>query len=88
MLAPHAADGALIVPSPSRAPPDNAPRSANPTAPRPTPMSWACLLARVFLAAALQCARCGARMPWVAARTDPESIRTYLTGVGLPAEPR
>ena len=26
-------------------------------------------------------------MPWVAALTDPDSIRTYVTGVGLPAEP-
>ena len=31
--------------------------------------------------------RCGTRMQWVAARTGPDSIRTYLTGVGLPAEP-
>ena len=43
--------------------------------------------ARSFLADAEQCPRCGARMQWVAALTDPHSIRTYLTGVGLPAEP-
>ncbi|MFH1568590.1 MAG: hypothetical protein ABIL09_11390, partial [Gemmatimonadota bacterium] len=43
--------------------------------------------ARSFLADALQCPRCGARMQWVAALTDPDSIRTYLTGVGLPAQP-
>ena len=39
-----------------------------------------------FLADAQRCPRCGARMPWVAALTDPDSLRTYLTGVGLPAE--
>ena len=26
------------------------------------------------------------RMRMIAARTDPDSIRTYLTGVGLPAD--
>jgi hypothetical protein len=62
--APHAADRALIVPTHSQAPPDNAPRSANPTPPRSTPMAWARLLARLILAHALQCARCGARMHW------------------------
>jgi hypothetical protein len=48
---------------------------AGPTPPRSTRMAWACLLARVFLADALQCARCGARMQWVAARTGPDSGR-------------
>lgn len=40
----------------------------------------------VFLADALQGPHCGARMQGVAALTDPDSIRTYLTGLGLPAE--
>ena len=33
------------------------------------------------------CPRCGGTMRLVAALTDPHSIRTYLTGVGLPADP-
>ena len=33
------------------------------------------------------CPRCGGRMRFFAARTDPESIRIQLTGVSLPAEP-
>ena len=45
-------------------------------------MRWASLVARVLLADALPCPRCGGRMQWVAALTDPASIRTYLTGVG------
>ena len=49
-------------------------------------MTWARLLARVFLADALLCLRCSARMQWVAALTDPDSILTYLAGVGLPVE--
>ena len=32
------------------------------------------------------CPRCGGHMRLIAALTDPDSIRTYLTGVGLPAE--
>ena len=32
------------------------------------------------------CPRCGGPMRLSAALTDPDSIRTYLTGVGLPAE--
>jgi len=99
VLAPHAADRALIVPSASHAPEDdahpgvgptpekNAPPNAHPAPPRSTPMTWARLLARVFLADALLCPRCGARMQWVAALTDPDSIRTYLAGVGLPVDP-
>jgi hypothetical protein len=43
--------------------------------------------ARSFLADAEKCPHCGARMQWVAVLTDPDSIRTYLTGVGLSAEP-
>ena len=50
-------------------------------------MAWACLLVRVFLADAIECSNCGARMQWDAALTDPASFRTYLTGVCLPAEP-
>ena len=47
----------------------------------------AVLLARVFQLDALACPRCGARMKLVAALTDADSIRDYLTGVGRPADP-
>jgi hypothetical protein len=43
--------------------------------------------ARSFLADAEKCPHCSARMQAVVALTDPDSIRTYLTGVGLSAEP-
>ena len=33
------------------------------------------------------CPRCGGPLRMIAALTDPDSIRTYLTGVGLPADP-
>ena len=33
------------------------------------------------------CPDCGRRMRLVAALTDQHSIRDYLTGVGLPADP-
>jgi len=32
------------------------------------------------------CPRCGGQMRLIAALTDADSIRTYLTGVGLPAD--
>ena len=87
MLAPHAADRALIVPGASHAPPANLPPGTSPTPPCPSRLRWTNPLARVLLADAQKCPRCGARMQWVAALTDPHSIRTYLTGVGPPAEP-
>ena len=50
-------------------------------------LAWAALLARVFAVEVTLCPSCGGRMQWIATLTDPDSIRTYLTGVGLPAEP-
>jgi hypothetical protein len=87
VLAPHAADRALIVPGASPSLPDPEPSATGATPPPRSRLLWASLLARVFLADAQKCPRCGARMQWVATLTDPASIRTYLTGVGLPAEP-
>jgi hypothetical protein len=87
VLAPHAAGRALIVPGASQLLPDPDPPAASTTPPPRSPLRWAALLARVFLADPEKCPHCGARMQWVAALTDPDSIRTYLTGVGLPAEP-
>ena len=34
-----------------------------------------------------ECPDCGGHMKFVAALTEPASIRTYLEGVGLPARP-
>ena len=86
VLAPHAADRVLIVPAATEPVqrPGHAPAA---TAPHRLRLPWAQLLARVFLADAEKCPRCGARMRWVAALTDPASIRAYLTGVGLPTKP-
>ena len=87
VLAPHAADRALIVPGASQALPVPEQPATSTTPPPRSRLLWAALLARVFLADPEKCPHCGARMQWVAALTDPDSIRTYLTGVGLPAEP-
>jgi len=87
VLAPQARDRALIVPGPAltdgaeQDDPGHAPLTA---AQR---LTWAVLLARVWQLEALVCPRCGGRMKLVAARTDGDAIRRYLTGVGLPADP-
>ena len=86
VLAPHAADRAQIVPTPP------APPSATAAGTEATPRSpvqrlqWAQRLARVLSLEVAVCPRCGGHMRMIAARTDPDSIRTYLTGVGLPAD--
>ena len=87
VLAPNAADRALIVPAP--APTDGAREETTGQVPlaRSQRLTWAVLLARVFLAEAEKGPRCGARMKLVAALTAADSIRDYLTGVGLPADP-
>ena len=50
----------------------------------PHEFQWAQLLARVFSLEVTVCPRCGGQMRMIAALTDPDSTRTYLTGVGLP----
>lgn len=87
VLAPNAADRALIVPAPTAT--DNTPQDPTRVAPlsRLQRLSWAALLARVWDIDASLCPRCGGRMRFVAALTDADSIRDYLTGVGLPADP-
>ena len=86
ILAPHARDRHWIVPGPSvlREAPGPGAASRSPSRHR---LSWAALLARVFALDVTVCPACGGRLQWVAALTDPDSIRTYLTGVGLPADP-
>ena len=87
VLAPHAADRAQIVPAPTQ--PDTTPAGApaSTTKPHPRRLAWVVLLARVFAIDVSICPRCGGPMRLIAALTDPDSIRTYLSGVGLPAEP-
>lgn len=46
------------------------------------------LLARVLAINGTVCPRGGGPMRMIAALTDPDSIRTYLTGVGRLADPR
>jgi len=84
-----AADRALIVPAPVSAATDGPTEEATQTTPagRRQRLSWAALLARVWAIDATVCPRCGGRMRFVAALTDADSIRDYLTGVGLPADP-
>ncbi len=89
VLAPHAADRAQIVPGPQEQPQDAEKLAANgsvPSAPRCRRLSWAQLLSRVFSLEVTVCPRCGGQMRMIAALTHPDSIRTYLTGVGLPAD--
>ncbi len=50
-------------------------------------LSWASLLARVFDIDISVCTACGGRMHIIATLTDATSIRRYLEGVGLPADP-
>ena len=87
VLAPNAADRALIVPGPETT--EDAAPAGTPPAPvsRRQRLAWAALLARVWGLDVTVCPRCGGRMQWVAALTDPDSVRTYLTRVGRPADP-
>ena len=89
VLAPHATDRAQIVPGPGTTEGGAATGTHTPaqSGARVQRLAWAQLLARVFAVDVTLCPSCGGRMHWVAALTDPGSIRTYLTGVGLPADP-
>ena len=50
-------------------------------------LGWAALLARVFAVDVMRCPSCGGRLLLVAVLRAPSSIRRYLSGVGLAAEP-
>ena len=50
-------------------------------------LGWAALLARVFALDVTLCPACSGRLRLVAVRSDPAAIRSYLSGVGLAAEP-
>ena len=81
VLAPHAADRARIVPV-ATARVHDPPASSR----APGRLAWAQLLARVFRVD-LKCPACGGPLQIIAALTDPDSIRTYLNGVGLDCRP-
>jgi len=50
-------------------------------------LSWSALLARIFQIDVSVCPDCGGPMKIIAFITDPNSVRRYLRGVGLPTEP-
>ena len=50
-------------------------------------LGWAVLLARVLAVDVTRCPTCGGRLLLVAVLRAPSSIRHYLSGVGLAAEP-
>ena len=85
ILAPNAAFRQLIVPQPQHAA-SSIDQKRSPED-RKHRLTWAALLARVFRIDVSTCPACGGPMRIVAALTDPDSIRRYLNGVGLPAEP-
>ena len=87
VLAPNAKDRDKIVPAGEKT--ASAPASgteAERPATRSYRLAWAALFARIFFIDACRC-ECGGRMKIVAAVTDPASVRRYLKGVGLPADP-
>jgi hypothetical protein len=49
-------------------------------------LSWAELLARVFLIDVLHCPHCGGRRRIVSFLTDPRVVRRILTHLGMPTE--
>ena len=87
VLAPNAKDRSLIVPGPAATDGAKEQITGSKALSPSQRLTWAALLARVFLVDPLICPRCGGRMKPVAALTDADSIRQYLTGVGLPADP-
>ena len=83
LLAPSARDRDKIVPADEEEPDTPAP------AQRPCPhrLAWATLLARVLEIDVTECPACGGRMRIIAALSEPASMRRYLQGMGLAAQP-
>ena len=86
ILVPNAAGRRLVVPG----------RSVSPGAPSGGDFSvssgrrrlgWSALLARVFAVDVMLCWGCGGRLRLVEVLSDPASIYSYLSGVGLAADP-
>ena len=89
VLAPNARDRKHIVPyAPLTDEPTIQPAAVDTPQARAHRLSWAALLARVFdISPGTVCTACGGRMRIIATLTEAASIRRYLEGVGLPAEP-
>ena len=88
VLAPNARDRKHIVPdAPLTDEPSIRPTAVDTPQARAQRLSWAALLARVFDLYISVCTACGGRMRIIATLTEAASIRRYLEGVGLPAEP-
>ena len=77
ILAPNARDRPQVVPAPPSppVPPADGDSPAPPL--RPHRLTWAALLARVFALDVTVCPTCGGRLRWIAALTDPASVRRY-----------
>ncbi len=88
VLAPNASERKQIVPSgPLTEEPGLEPADLDSPQARAHRLTWACLLSRVFDLDGTLCPACGGRMRIIAALTNEVSIRHYLKGVGLPADP-
>ena len=89
IFAPHAKDRAKVVPRSGKAETEN-PEAADAGENPPSKggrMEWARLLKRVFNVDVTVCPDCGGHMRILAFLTEPDSIRRYLDGIGLPSEP-
>jgi len=80
VFAPHTKNRAAYVPK--KPAPEELEKTRGKSANR---LLWAALLARTFGLNMEVCAHCGGKMRFVAALTDPASIKAYLDGVGLPS---
>ena len=88
VLAPNARDRKHIVPdAPLTDEPTIQPAAVDTPQARAHRLSWAALLARVFDIDVTVCTACGGRMRIIATLTEAASIRRYIEGVGLPADP-
>ena len=86
ILAPNAAGRRLVVPGRSVSTGASS-VGVSTVSPSRRRLVWSALLARVFAVDVTLCPACGGRLRLVAVLSDPGSIRSYLTGVGLAADP-
>ena len=86
ILAPNAGFRRLVVPGHSVSPGASS-VGGSAVSPSRRRLGWALLLARVFAVDVTLCPTCGGRRRVVAVRRAPASIRRYLSGVGLAADP-
>ena len=88
VLAPNASERKQVVPAlPVADEPSLEPTAVASPQARAHCLTWAALLARVFDLDGTLSPACGGRMRIIATLTEAASIRRYLEGVGLPAEP-